>query len=401
MKRVLVPWVWIAASACASDTAPTPVAESTPPDTALLSAETVKIASFSVAEVTREPWRDLLAVPARVSLDLAATEPIGSIVEGRVTHMYVMPGDRVSRGQVLVAIHSHEMMDARATFAKAKAGVTAAQASARLKASSAARAERLFELRALSTADLERARADREDGDAQLAAANAELARAEALVEHLVGHDALPSDYDEHWVLIRAPMSGQVVRRNAEPGNVVLVGAPLVTVSRTASLVLVMHLPDAAAVPAVGAPVTFTTAATGSQAFAARVSRVFPSADTLTRTVEVHATITDRQAGRLRAELFATAQIGGATGGTALVVPATAIQALEGDTVVIEAQQRGEGMHIAARRVRVGRLTSARAEILAGVDAGQHVIVGGAAVAKAEILKRRAMSASGGNGGES
>lgn len=397
MTRVLVLGVWLATSACASDPPPLPATEAAAPDTALLSAETVKIASFSLAAVAREPWRDQVAVPARVALDPSATEPIGSIVEGRVTHVYVMPGDRVTRGQVLVAIHSHEMMDARATLAKARAGMTAAQSVARVRASAAARAERLFELKALSVADLERARADREDGDAQLATATAELARAEALIEHLVGHDALPGDYDEHWVLIRAPMSGQVVSRSVEPGNVVLIGAPLVTVSRTASLVLVMHLPESAAVPAAGTPVTFTTSATGAQALTARVSRVFPAADTLTRTVEVHAAITDRQAGRLRAELFATAQVGGAARESALVVPASAIQALEGDTVVIEAQQRGDGMHIAARRVRVGRLTSARAEILAGIDAGRQVIVGGAAVAKAEILKRRAMTAGGGS----
>jgi hypothetical protein len=71
------------------------------------------------------------------------------------------------------------------------------------------------------------------------------------------------------------------------------------------------------------------------------------------------------------------------------VVPSGAVQSFEGDTVVIAAAPRGEGMQLQAIRVRVGRRTGTLAEILSGVDTGTVVIVGGASVAKAEILKRR------------
>ena len=49
----------------------------------------------------------------------------------------------------------------------------------------------------------------------------------------------------------------------------------------------------------------------------------------------------------------------------------------------------GEATKLAAVRVQVGRRNTALAEIVAGIDTGRTVIVGGAAVAKAEILKRR------------
>lgn len=387
MRRALP--VLLLSIGCGGDPAPaTDTATTATPsaDTALLSAATVQIAAFTSAPARQEPWVDVVRAPARITLDPSATEPIGSIVEGRVTKVYVLPGDRVTRGQVLVAIHSHELMDARAGLAKARAGLVAAQATQRVKASAADRAERLFALKALSAAELERARGERADGDAQFATAQAELERSEALVEHLVGHDAMPADYDEHWVLIRAPMDGQVTARAVEPGNVVLVGAPLVTVSRTNRLLLVMHLADASTVRP-GATVRFTATGVRDRTFGARVTRVFPAVDSITRTVEVHAAISD--ASGLRAEMFATAEILGPGGSNALVVPAGAIQAFEGDTVVIASEPRGEGMHLAAVRVRVGRLTADRAEILAGLEAGRTVVVGGAAVAKAEILKRR------------
>jgi multidrug efflux pump subunit AcrA (membrane-fusion protein) len=72
-----------------------------------------------------------------------------------------------------------------------------------------------------------------------------------------------------------------------------------------------------------------------------------------------------------------------------LVVPATAVQAMQGDTVVIVSEPRGEGMYIKAVPVRVGRRTTDRVEILGGVPSGAAVVVRGAAIAKAELLKRR------------
>jgi cobalt-zinc-cadmium efflux system membrane fusion protein len=66
-----------------------------------------------------------------------------------------------------------------------------------------------------------------------------------------------------------------------------------------------------------------------------------------------------------------------------------AVQALDGDTVVMVADQRGEGLHIEAVRVRTGRRAGDRTEILSGVSPGRRVIAGSAAIAKAELIKRR------------
>ena len=379
------------AAACPGqgEATPAPEAPSVPADTALISAEGVRLAGFSTQPVTAAPWRDSWSAPARLTLDATATEPIGAIAEGRVVKVYAMPGDRVRRGAVLVAIHSHELMDARAALAKARAEATRSDADLRVAASAADRSERLYTLKALALADLERARGARSDAEAMQQAARAELARAQAMVEHLVGSGGTPPDYDEHWVLIRAPIDGVVISRQANPGNVVLVGAPLLTVSRTTALTLVMQLPDLASAGArVGSPVRFTVGALPGRTFDARVTRVFPAIDTVTRTVEVHAAVRDAS-GALKAEMFANAELLGEGGETVKSVPPAAVQAFEGDTVVIEAQQRGEAMRLEAIPVRVGRRSRERVEIVAGIDTGRLVVVGGAAVAKAEILKRR------------
>jgi multidrug efflux pump subunit AcrA (membrane-fusion protein) len=128
--------------------------------------------------------------------------------------------------------------------------------------------------------------------------------------------------------------------------------------------------------------------ALGDRTFNARVVRVAPAVDTLTRTIELQAVVTSRDAA-LKPELFATAELGGAPGAPTWVVPASAIQALEGDTVVIAADRRGEGLKLEAVRVRTGRRTGEWVELLSGVDTTRAVVTGGAAIAKAEILKRR------------
>ena len=121
------------------------------------------------------------------------------------------------------------------------------------------------------------------------------------------------------------------------------------------------------------------------------MTRVAPTVDTLTRTIEVIAA--PRSGVRSgRAESFAQAEISGRGGAQALAVPSSAVQALEGDTVVIVADQRGEGLRIEAVRVRTGRRAGNRTEILSGISAGRRIIAGSAAIAKAELIKRRSPS---------
>lgn len=358
-------------------------------DTALLSAAAVRIGGFELTQASLQPWSDSWRGPARLILDPDGTQVLGAIAEGRVIRVEVMPGDHVRAGQVLVAMHSHEMTNARAQLAQARAGEVGAAAALTAAQSAFGRSERLYAAKAGSMADLEQARAALADAQAMHTGAVAELERARALVEHLVGTGPEAEAAEGHEVLIRAPMDGVVVSRPAQAGEVALVGAPLVTVSRLSRLTLLVNVPEsglAAARP--GARVRFTVAAYPDRTFEARVVRVAPAVDTLTRTVEVQATVDDTE-GALRAEMFADAEILGLPGDSVVVVPSAAVQLLDERPVVIATAQRGEGMLLEAVPVRVGRRTRDLAEIVAGLEPGRSLVVGGAAVAKAEIIRRR------------
>jgi cobalt-zinc-cadmium efflux system membrane fusion protein len=376
--------------ACGDSTpAGAPARATAPPDTALLSSDASKLAAFTIAPTESLLWRESWTAPARLTLDPTQTQSLGAIAEGRVTRVRARVGDRVQQGQVLVTIHSHEMMDALSALAKARAADAQAAADAAVVESAALRAERLYALKALSLADLERARAALTRAGSMRTETQAELTRARAVQSHLVGAGSIPAGTDEHDVLVRSPMTGIIVRLDAQPGTVVLVGAPLVSVSRTTSLTLQLQLPERAlAVARTGATVAFTVPAFPRERFAARVTRVAPTLDSATRTLTVQAEVLDG-GDRLRAEMFATAELLGPPNAATLTVPAGALQAFDGDTVVITARDCSEGLVLEAVPVRVGRRTVERAEILGGVGAGTPVIVEGASVAKAELLRRR------------
>lgn len=358
-------------------------------DTALLTPDAARLAGLVIVPAESLPWRESWTAPARLTLDPLETQSLGAIAEGRVTRVLARVGDRVRQGQVLVAIHSHEMMDAVSAVAKATAADAQATAEAALAESAAARAERLYAIKALSLAELERARTGLAQARSTQAQARAELERARAMRGHLVGTGSVPPGTDEHEVLVRSPLEGVVVRLDARPGEVVLVGAPLVAVSRTTSLVLQMQIPERGlGIVVPGTAVRFTVPAFPAEQFTARVTRVAPTLDSATRTLAVQAQV-DGPAERLRAEMYATAELLGPPDAAALSVPAAAVQAFAGDTVVIVARSRAGGVELEAVPVRVGRRTTERVEVTSGLTPGEPVVAEGAAVAKAEILRRR------------
>jgi cobalt-zinc-cadmium efflux system membrane fusion protein len=359
-------------------------------DTALVASEAVAIAEFQLAAVAETEWRDAWQMPAHVSLDPGATQPLGSIVEGRVLEVRVFPGDRVRAGDIVAAIHSHEVMDARQALAAAQAGRITADSAAAVAEAAAGRAERLLAARALSPAEVERAKAARAAAVAARAAAHAEEERAEAMMAHLLG-DAPAAGVDEHAALIRAPFDGVVTGRTAQPGQVVLVGQPLVTVAREGRLGILMHLPEeAVASVARDVAVRFTVPAYPDRTFRARVMRIAPVVDSMSRAMEVWAAIDGDGQRLLRAEMTANAELDGVRGARVLTVPAGAVQVMDGDTVVVVGRRVGDGMLLEARPVRLGRRSTDRAELLGGVAIGDSVLDRGAAIGKAELLKRRA-----------
>lgn len=339
-----------------------PEAEAAPPGdgTVTLSETQRASAGVRVAEVSPSEIRVPVVLPAELAPPDTALARIGSIVEGRVERVVVVPGDEVRAGQALAFIHSHEMADATRDLAAAVADLAYAQAAFD-------RSSALLDAGAVAAEEVERRRADVER-------ARAEHARATEMVDHL---DPSP-DGD---VTVRAPRAGLVLEVFVEPSAAVVPGDPVVEVGSVDHLWATAYVSeDHAARLSPGAEARVTLRALPGDTVEGRVVRVGGRVDAATRTVEIRVDVPSPPRGA-RPGMYATVELRGAESRTAVVVPADAVQFFEGrDVVLVEV---GEGRY---RPVPVSVLPVGEGQIaVEGIEAGTRVVVEGAYFVRAAL----------------
>jgi membrane fusion protein, heavy metal efflux system len=323
------------------------------------------------------------SVPGEVVPNEDRTARLGAPAAGRVLAVRVSPGDRVTRGQVLVTLHSPEAGTAQADLTKAEAEVTSRRAQATYAKSARDRAERLLALKAIPRQDYERAVADDELAHSAVAQSEAELRRARSTAAIL----GATSSAGGHSTL-RSPFVGVVLARMAVPGTVVETGTPLVVVTDPSKLWLTISAPEAmAGLFRTGGRLRFIVPAYPVDTFTALVEAVGAGLDQATRTLLVRGSV-DNRSGRLKPEMLATVMVEGPAQGSAVMVPADAVQTIEGRPTVFVAEPDGKGgARFIGREVRVGPRSGNRVAVTAGLSAGDLAVVEGAFAVKAEIEK--------------
>jgi len=266
---------------------------------------------------------------------------------GSVLAVLVREGDRVAPRQALVRLDAR---DVAARRTQVDAAVAEVEAVFREATTQAGRIRALY--------------ADSAATRAQLDAAETGLARAEAAVRAAHAGAAELAALDDYTV-VRAPFAGVVTRRFVDPGAFAAPGAPLVAVQDDSRLrVTVMVAPDAVRGVARGAPVTATIE--GRQV-PATVEGVIPAAAGNLYTV--NAVVGNRDRALLAGSAATLALPQGRR--PAIVVPVAALRR-EGDLVGVTV--RGpEGDDI--RWVRIGAPLGDLVEVVAGLRAGEHVVV--------------------------
>jgi membrane fusion protein, heavy metal efflux system len=346
-----------------------------------LSAEALKRGQIETAEVTTHTLRQTLEAPGRLTFNEDQTVRAGTIVGGRVTRVLATVGDFVKKGQALVYLHSHELIDARGAEAKAKAAVTEKEKALAYAKAEAERAERLLEAKAGSKRDLALAQANVNAAQGELEQAKAELTRASEFLEHLsVPHDS----HDD--IVIYAPINGVVTKRNVSVGTVVTEATDMMMVADLSTLWAIAAVPERqAASVRMGQQVEAKIAAFPEGRFTGRVLFLGNELDPQTRTVQVRCLINNPR-GQLRPEMSATIKLdaGKLAEAQALAVPRDAVQEVGGERVVFLALGEGKFEKLA---VQTGREQDGLLEILSGVQSGQRIVTRGAFFIKSEFLK--------------
>lgn len=326
---------------------------------------------------------------------------LGSSIPGVIRQVLVEEGDGVQPGDMLVQLENAEALagvtQARAGLAEARAALDrlrvvdrpalgAAAEQARLEAEQAEReldrAVALFQRGGSSRQNLEIAeqrfrlaelrleaaeaevRSHAEDGPGT-AAALAGIQRARGLLEAAEARLSLTG--------IKADVVGTVLRRQAEPGDVVQPGRVLLEVAVDGNTELVVY-PDEQNLSdlRVGQEARASADAFPREWFAAVVSRIAPAVDPQQGTVEVRLLVPDPPE-YLLPEMTVSVDIRVANRDRALVLPADAIRQQGGQSWVLSVRDG----RVERRHVELGVLGDRYVEVLSGLAEGDKVLVAG------------------------
>jgi cobalt-zinc-cadmium efflux system membrane fusion protein len=323
-------------------------------------------------------------IPGTIIPNENRTARLSAPAEGRVITVRVQPGDRVGRGQVLVTLLGPGAGSAQSDVSKAASQVVAMRAQAGYARAARDRAERLLALKAIPRQDYERAIADDESAQASLSQALAEQKRAIGSAEQLGAGASATGE-----MVLRSPLSGVVLTRDAQPGAVVSAGTQLISVTDPTSLWLQVNAPEKlASLFRVGGILHFAVPAYPTDKFDARVTAVGAALDSNTRTLLVRAMVLNGNQ-KLKPEMLATVSVEGEGASTVPVVPDGAIQLLDGKPAVFIAKPNAAGGATFVRRfVEVGSRTGSKVAVSRGLAAGELVVTVGAFSVKAELQKR-------------
>jgi RND family efflux transporter MFP subunit len=315
---------------------------------------------------------------------------VSSEVEGRVDEVYVDVGDPVARGRALVKIRPIELslslqqqqaalrqVEARlapragggplespgdaAEVRKAEADRTDAQQKYE-------RARELFAegLIARGTFDEAEARYNAARAGYDMAVQNVQDLRAQAAQRSA---SVALADKKLHDTVIRAPFEGQVKQRLVSPGQYVKVQTPVMVVVDDDPVRVRLKVPEKmAGWVAVGEDVDVRVEAYPGRSFAGKISRMNPSVEPDTRSLEVEALLANGQ-GLLRPGFFARASIASTHMDTALLVPRQALRYLYGVYKVYAVQET----KLHETEVKLGSQEGDEAEIVDGLKEGDRV----------------------------
>jgi cobalt-zinc-cadmium efflux system membrane fusion protein len=314
--------IWIASFCAACDGRTEAQTPQPPPGEAWLSPQQVSESKITVATAGVQTVHASVAAGGKVTFDDLKVTHVYSPVTGRVTRVLANPGQRVKKGTPLCAIASPDVGAAFSDVAKANADLQAAEHEYK-------RQQELLEATAGARKEYENA-----EDNYRKAKAEYDRARQKAQLLRSGSVDTVTQEYT-----LRAPIEGEVIARNVNPGIEVQgqysggQSVELYTIGELSSVWVVADVYEVD-LPHVhkGATVTVKVVAYPDKVFEGAVEWVSGALDAASRTTKIRCALPnpDRE---LKPEMYASVAIA-VDGERALAVPRSAILRLGEQTVV-------------------------------------------------------------------
>lgn len=253
----------------------------------------------------------------------------------RIEKIYAEVGDHVSKGQKLAAMDAMDLVQAKLTFQNDSLEFE--------------RTDHLYKVGGVS----------KSEWDSKKLAYNIAATNYKNLMENTI---------------LESPIDGIVAARNYDQGDMYSMGQPLFVVQQIKPVKIMVNVSEKLFTRIrKGMEVDITLDAFGSEVFKGKVSIVYPSLDSQTRTFPVEITIQNSDE-RVRPGMFARVSF---TYGTEnrVVVPDMAVVKMtgSGDRYVYVV----ENNTVIFKKVELGRRFDTEYEIISGLNSGDNVVIEG------------------------
>jgi RND family efflux transporter MFP subunit len=331
-------------------------------------AASIAVAACSKPEVPHEPVRSVKLLTVGVENFQSAHEFAGEVrprvesrlgfrVAGKIIRRQAELGQRVKAGQVLAQLDAR---DYQLAADAARAQVAAASTNRDLAAADFKRYAALKDQNFISGAELERREANLKAAQAQLDQAKAQLASQ--------GNQA-------GYANLVADVSGVITAVEAEPGQVVTAGMPVVRIAQDGPRDVVFSVPeDKVAAIKPGSDVSVRVWA-DSTALTGKVREVAASADPVTRTYAVKVALDAAATPALGATVYVSPRALSHAGMPVMKLPTSALRK-DGQGTAVWVLDKST-MTLASQPVQVASADGNEAVISAGLQPGMLVVSAG------------------------
>jgi cobalt-zinc-cadmium efflux system membrane fusion protein len=377
MIRYLLCAAVLALAACSKDAAPRvnaggDTALAAPHDSSISAREVTltpaQASRIHVATVTIQAYRPVVQTTGTVAFNGDHSTQVLAPVSGPITRILVNPGSVVPRGAALATVTSPDFAAATAAYRKAQAAYLNAQRIADLDA-------QLFKNDAIARRELEQAQtdaagaaADRDAAIEQMRALGVDEESISALRENRAG---APTQ-----AVIRAPISGTVVEKLVNPGQLIQAGStPCFTIADLSTVWVMANVfeSDMSSVAA-GQTATVTTGALPTP-ITGQVTYVGALVDPASKAAAVRI-VAPNPRGVLKRDMLVNVAIRANEGRNGLLIPVSAIMRDDQNLPFVYLARPDN--RYARRQVTIGSRIGDQYEVASGLAAGDRIVVDGA-----------------------
>jgi cobalt-zinc-cadmium efflux system membrane fusion protein len=308
--------------------------------------------------------------PGKVEANPGTTSKVALPMQGRVTKVMVTVGDSVRQGMPLIVLDSPDTDTAVSDYREAVAKRISAQSNVAKAEADLSRAQDLLQHGAVAQKEVLSANAQLTQSRSELAAARAEEERTLRKLRIF----GIQPDGNTDEVIVRAPVSGKVLDLSITPGEYRNdTSAPVMTIADLSNVYMTADVPETSIrFTSVNDRVIIRLDAYPDQEFTGRVTKVGDTVDPATRTIKVRVLLQNPD-GKLRPDMFGQLNIEGPPR-EVVAAPTSAIVQTESAAIVYREHGQDQFEPV---EVRLGERVGNRTVILKGLAAGDRIVTDG------------------------